>query len=140
MKYIENILHLLICSINLHLNMRLLFVCVGNSCRSQMAEAIATSLGFKAASAGTHPADCVSENALKVLETKGINTEGLYPKLIDNLDWKSFDMVISMGCGVNCPMIKIDQDWGLEDPFGKPLDSFLNCAEIIKENINNLAN
>ena len=54
--------------------MRLLFVCVGNSCRSQMAEAIATSLGFKAASAGTHPADFVSENALKVLETKGINT------------------------------------------------------------------
>ena len=118
--------------------MRLLFVCVGNSCRSQMAEAIATSLGFKAASAGTHPADFVSENALKVLETKGINTEGLYPKLIDNLDWKSFDMVISMGCGVNCPLIRIDQDWELEDPVGQPLEIFEECAKRIEANIKKL--
>ena len=138
MKYIENILHLLICSINLHLNMRLLFVCVGNSCRSQMAEAIATSLGFKAASAGTHPADCVSENALKVLEKKEISTEGLYPKSIDNIDWESFDMVISMGCGVNCPLIRIDQDWELEDPVGQPLEIFEECAKKIEVNIKKL--
>ena len=118
--------------------MRLLFVCVGNSCRSQMAEAIATSLGFKAASAGTHPADSVSENALKVLKKKGINTEGLYPKLIDNIDWKSFDMVISMGCGVNCPLIRIDQDWELEDPVGQPLEIFEECAKRIEANIKKL--
>jgi len=120
--------------------MRILFVCIGNTCRSQMAEAIARDLGHESASAGTHPGKHVSENALKVLKEMRINSEGLHPKSIDVHDWESFDMVISMGCGVNCPMIKIDQDWGLEDPFGKPLDSFLKCAEIIKENINNLAN
>ena len=75
-----------------------------------MAEGIARSLGHDAASAGTHPAEQVSPNALKILESKGISTEGLYPKLVDNIDWQSYDMVISMGCGVSCPMIGIDED------------------------------
>ena len=118
--------------------MRLLFVCVGNSCRSQMAEGIARSLGHHAASAGTHPADNVSSNALKILESKGISTEGLYPKLVDDIDWKSYDMVISMGCGVSCPMIRIDQDWELEDPVGQSLDVFEACAETIEANIRKL--
>ncbi len=119
--------------------MRLLFVCVGNSCRSQMAEGIARSLGHVAASAGTHPSSEVSPNAIKVLESKGISTKGLHPKLIDDIDWQSFDMVISMGCGVSCPMIRIDQDWGLDDPVGQPLEVFEACANVIEEQINNLS-
>ncbi len=118
--------------------MRLLFVCVGNSCRSQMAEGIARSLGHDAASAGTHPETKVSANALKVLESRGINTDGLYPKLVDDIDWQSFDMVISMGCGVSCPTIRIDQDWALEDPYGQPLDAFEACARTIENNIRKL--
>ena len=54
--------------------MRLLFVCVGNSCRSQMAEGIARSLGYSADSAGTHPAQQIASNAVKVLQSKGIST------------------------------------------------------------------
>lgn len=118
--------------------MRLLFVCVGNSCRSQMAEGIARSLGHEAASAGTHPGSSVSVNALKVLESKGISTQELYPKLVDNIDWQSYDMVISMGCGVHCPLIRIDQDWELDDPVGSTLDVFENCATTIEENIRKL--
>ena len=118
--------------------MRLLFVCVGNSCRSQMAEGIARSLGHDAASAGTHPASSVSVNALKVLESKGISTQGLHPKLVDDIDWQSYDMVISMGCGVSCPMIRIDQDWNLEDPVGQSLEVFEACAETIENHIKNL--
>ena len=118
--------------------MRLLFVCGGNSCRSQMAEGIARSLGHDAASAGTHPASAVSPNALKVLESKGISTDGLHPKLVDDIDWQSYDMVISMGCGVSCPMIRIDQDWNLEDPVGQSLEVFETCASTIEENIRNL--
>ena len=118
--------------------MRLLFVCVGNSCRSQMAEGIAKSLGFEASSAGTHPAKKVSENAIKILKSKGIKTDELYPKLIDDIDWESFDLIISMGCGVNCPMIRIDQDWNLDDPVGKSLEVFEKCAEKIEENIKKL--
>jgi arsenate reductase len=49
-------------------------------------------------------------------------------------------MVISMGCGVSCPAIKIDQDWGLDDPYGQPLDAFEACANTIEENIKNLPN
>ncbi len=119
--------------------MRLLFVCVGNSCRSQMAEAIARSLGHEAASAGTHPESSVSENALKVLDSRGIDSSGLYPKIVDDIDWRSFDMVISMGCGVSCPAIKIDQDWGLNDPYGQPISAFEECANTIEENIKNLS-
>ena len=77
-------------------------------------------------------------NALKVLESRGINTEGLYPKLVDDIDWQSFDMVISMGCGVSCPTIRIDQDWALEDPYGQPLDAFEACASTIENNIRKL--
>jgi arsenate reductase len=75
---------------------------------------------------------------LKILKSKGINTEGLYPKLVDNIDWQSYDMVISMGCGVSCPMIRIDEDWNLEDPVGQSLEVFEACAEIIEANIRNL--
>jgi len=120
------------------LTMRLLFVCVGNSCRSQMAEGIARSLGHDAASAGTHPASEVSPNAIKVLQSRGLSTEHLHPKLIDDIDWQSYDMIVSMGCGVNCPMIRIDQDWGLDDPVGQPMEVFETCADIIEERIKSL--
>ena len=105
-----------------------------------MAESIARSLGHDSASAGTHPETNVSPNAIKVLESKGMSTEGLYPKLVDDVDWKSFDMVISMGCGVSCPAIRIDQDWGLDDPYGQPLDAFESCANTIEEHIKSLPN
>lgn len=101
--------------------MRILFVCVGNSCRSQMAEAIARHMGHVACSAGTHPAETVSKNALKVLESRGISTEGLVPKNVEKFSHEDFDWVVSMGCGVNCPMMEIDEDWGLDDPVGQSL-------------------
>ena len=135
---IEATCHWFICLFCSQPVMRLLFVCVGNSCRSQMAEGIARSLGHDAASAGTHPASSVSVNALKVLESKGISTQGLHPKLVDDIDWQSYDMVISMGCGVSCPMIRIDQDWNLEDPVGQSLEVFEACAETIENHIKNL--
>ena len=91
--------------------MNLLFVCVGNSCRSQMAEGLAKSMGFEAASAGTHPAQAVAQHAITLLNSKGISTDGMTPKSLDEFNPEAFDMVISMGCGVHCPAIKIDQDW-----------------------------
>ena len=105
-----------------------------------MAEGIARSLGHDAASAGTHPADSVSSNALKVLESRGVSTEGLHPKLVDDIDWQNYDMVISMGCGVSCPMIRIDQDWGLDDPVGQSFEVFEACANVIEEQIKSLSN
>ena len=111
--------------------MKVLFVCVGNSCRSQMAEGLAKSMGFEAASAGTHPAQAVARHAVTLLEGRGISTEGMAPKSLEHFDPSDFDMVISMGCGVHCPAIKIDQDWELEDPVGQAYDVYeATAAEI----------
>ncbi|MDA7463654.1 low molecular weight phosphatase family protein [Candidatus Poseidonia alphae] len=98
--------------------MKLLFVCVGNSCRSQMAEGLARSMGHEASSAGTHPGPQIAPHAVTLLESRGISTEGMVPKSVDGFKAEDFDMVISMGCGVHCPVMKIDEDWELEDPYG----------------------
>jgi arsenate reductase len=115
--------------------MRLLFVCVGNSCRSQMAEGIARHLGHESASAGTHPAHQVSAHALTILSSKGIDTSMLTPKSIDLFNANDFDLVISMGCGVSCPTMNIDQDWGLDDPVGQSLSVFEQTAQEIERRL-----
>ena len=115
--------------------MRLLFVCVGNSCRSQMAEGIARHLGHQAESAGTHPAIQVSTHALTILASKGIDTRTLKPKSVDLFDANDFDMVISMGCGVSCPTMNIDQDWELDDPVGQSFSVFEETAEKIEKRL-----
>ena len=118
--------------------MRLLFVCVGNSCRSQMAEGIARSMGFVADSAGTHPGSAIAPNAVVVLNTRGISTEGMVPKSVDGFSADDYDMVISMGCGVHCPLMPIDQDWELEDPVGQELSVYQATAEHIEMRLKGL--
>ncbi len=99
--------------------MRILFVCVGNTCRSQMAQAAAKHMGHDAESAGTHPGASIAKNAIKVTSDVGIGMEGQYPKSVDDIDTTGFDHIISMGCGVECPALPIDEDWGLDDPVGR---------------------
>ncbi|DAC29205.1 MAG TPA: arsenate reductase ArsC [Candidatus Poseidoniaceae archaeon] len=115
--------------------MRILFVCVGNSCRSQMAEGIAKFHGHDAASAGTHPANNISTNAITVLENMGIDTTGMKPKNLTLFDVADFDLIISMGCGVECPSIKLDDDWQLEDPVGQSITVFEETAREIQRRI-----
>ena len=116
--------------------MRLLFVCVGNSCRSQMAEGLARSMGHIADSAGTHPSSSsIAPNAKKYLESRGISCEGMVPKSVDNFSAEDYDMVISMGCGVHCPSIKIDEDWELEDPYGNEYEFYKTTAEEIERRL-----
>jgi arsenate reductase len=83
-----------------------------------MAEAIARDLGHRASSAGTHPprSGGVAKNAIEVLEEIGIETGELHPKSVDSVYPGDYDVIISMGCGVICPSLPIDEDWGLEDP------------------------
>ena len=115
--------------------MRLLFVCVGNSCRSQMAEGIARSLGHEAASAGTHPATVVSPNAVLVCAEIGIDISNQQPKSVDNFSADDWDAVISMGCGVSCPAMKIDEDWELDDPYGQSIEVFRETRDAIRDRI-----
>ena len=118
--------------------MDLLFVCVGNSCRSQMAEGIAKSLGHIASSAGTHPALSVNEKAVLVCKEIGIDISSQYPKSVDQFSSEDFDLVISMGCGVSCPTMKIDQDWELEDPVGLSEEVYRNTRDEIKRRLESL--
>ena len=115
--------------------MRILFVCVGNSCRSQMAEGIARLHGHEAYSAGTDPAEKISQHALTILNKMGHDYSTMKPKNLALFNPDDFDMVISMGCGVQCPNIRLDDDWELEDPVGQSFEVFENIAKEIEHRI-----
>lgn len=118
------------------------FACVHNSCRSQMAEAIAKKIGkdyLNVYSAGTEDYPEVKPMAVEVLEEAGFSTEGQYPKLLDDIKDK-IDILITMGCNVKCPVIPGAhiEDWGLEDPSGGPKDGFIQCRNLVEEKVINL--
>ena len=103
---------------------RVLFLCTGNSARSQMAEALLRHIGgedFEVYSAGTKPQSEVNHFAIEVLKEKGIPTEGLYPKLVNEFVNLQIDLVVTV-CDVakqTCPHFpgaKQMDHWSLEDP------------------------
>lgn len=107
---------------------RFLFVCVHNSGRSQMAEALCNHLSggmATAESAGTEPGERINPNAVDVMAELGIDIAGAKPKLITQEMVDLADRVITMGCAVeeSCPALFLPnvEDWALEDPAGKPL-------------------
>ncbi|MCY1153069.1 MAG: arsenate reductase ArsC [Sphaerochaetaceae bacterium] len=115
------------------------FVCVHNSCRSQMAEAWAKELGsdiFDVYSAGTEKYHEVKPLAKQVMEEEGIEMSSHYPKLLGEIP-SSVDILITMGCGVQCPFLpcKVKEDWGLEDPSGGPIEGYRECSALIKEKV-----
>ena len=105
-----------------------------------MAEAIARDLGHNASSAGTHPPEDggVAPYALKVLEEISIDIRGLHPKSVDLVEPENFDKIISMGCGVSCPALPIDEDWGLEDPFGGEIEEYRITRDEIRRRVNSI--
>jgi arsenate reductase len=115
------------------------FICVGNSCRSQMAEGFARHYGndmIEAYSAGTNPAAEINPNAVLVMKEKGIDISGQYPKLLEDIPSR-LDILITMGCGVECPFVpcKVREDWGLDDPAGKPVEEFRRIRDLIEEKV-----
>jgi arsenate reductase len=120
--------------------MRVLFVCVGNTCRSQMAEGWAKHLGLKASSAGTSmmSGSLVATNAVIAMAEKGIDISHQQPSLVDDVDHTSFDKVFSMGCGVSCPNIPLDGDWELDDPVNKSLDDYRDTRDAIEAHVRGL--
>jgi arsenate reductase len=104
-----------------------------------MAEGLARSMGHTADSAGTHPnSPAIATNAKKYLESRGISTEGMTPKSVDNFSADDYDMVISMGCGVSCPSMRIDEDWEIKDPFGEEYEVYKATAEEIENRLKTL--
>ena len=117
------------------------FICVHNSCRSQIAQALGRHLAsdvFESYSAGTERKDCINPDAVRLMkQVHGIDmeAEGQHSKLLSDLP--TVDVVITMGCNVQCPMLpcRWREDWGLEDPTGKPDSEYLKTIALIEEKI-----
>lgn len=121
---------------------RVAFVCVHNSCRSQMAEAWAKHLGgdlLEVYSAGTEAYPEVKPGAVQVMEEAGIDMSGHSPKLLTDIP-EEVDILITMGCGVVCPYWpnQHQEDWGLEDPSGGPIEGFRTTRELIRVKVEDL--
>lgn len=120
------------------------FICTHNSCRSQIAEAFGKELAsdvFESYSAGTQIKDQINPDAVRILKVKyGMDmiANGQYNKTLDQLP--KLDVVITMGCGVQCPMIDCTyrEDWGLQDPTGKSDAVFIQVIEEIETRIRSL--
>ena len=117
--------------------MKILFVCVGNTCRSQMAEGFSRHYGIDAYSAGTDThAKKVASLAIEVMNEIEIDISAQTPTHLDDFEDEVFDMIISMGCGVVCPSHKkIDYDWGLEDPHGHTIEKYREIRDEIQRRI-----
>ena len=116
------------------------FICVHNSCRSQIAEALGKKLAsdaFESCSAGTETKPRINQDAVRLMKTiHGIDMEATqYSKLLSDIP--PVDVVITMGCNVQCPFLPCAhrEDWGLEDPTGKDDEAFVATIRAIEEKI-----
>lgn len=115
------------------------FVCVHNSCRSQMAEGWGKALGgdlLEVYSAGTENYPEVKPLAVAVMEEAGISMKDHKPKLLSDIP-EELDLLITMGCNVVCPFVpnKHSEDWGLTDPSGGPIDDYRVTRDLIKAKV-----
>ncbi len=121
--------------------MKILFVCVHNSGRSQMAEAFTRSLSggaVDAKSAGTMPSEGLNPVVAEVMEQRGIPLAGHYPKVIDQQMVDDADHALTMGCAVDdaCPAVFIpSEDWGLEDPAGQPVEKVRTIRDEVEARV-----
>ena len=118
------------------------FVCVHNSCRSQMAEAWAKHLAgdtLDVYSAGTEAYPEVKPGAIQVMAEVGIEMSKHYPKLLSDIP-DEVDILVTMGCGVTCPFLPNQhlEDWGLEDPSGGPIEAYRKTRDLLREKVEDL--
>jgi arsenate reductase (thioredoxin) len=125
---------------------KVLFVCVHNSGRSQMAETIFNQLAGEkatASSAGTQPSTKIDPTVVQVMREAGLDINLHQPKLLTLDMMDNADKVISMGCGVEetCPAGLVPmEDWGIEDPAGKPVEKVREIRDIIRGKVETLIN
>lgn len=120
---------------------KIAFICVHNSCRSQIAEALGKYLAgevFESYSAGTEKKPQINQDAVRLMKEIyhiDMEAQGQYSKLITEIP--KVDLAISMGCNVDCPFIgrEFDDNWGLEDPAGKSDEEFKRVIREIEKRI-----
>ncbi len=121
--------------------MRVLFVCVHNSGRSQMAEAFTRALScetVEARSAGTMPGSELNPLVAQAMAERGIPLTGQYPKLIDQQMVDEADYAFTMGCAIDeaCPAVFVpSEDWGLDDPAGEPIETVRRIRDEVEAKV-----
>ncbi len=124
--------------------MKVLFICVENSCRSQIAEGFGRRLGLEADSAGINAGAGVNPDAVIVMKEAGIDISSQFSKAIEYEKLADYDAVISM-CSVKaadfCPstFIGTQANWNIDDPKGQPIEEFRRVRDHIKAKIEELA-
>ncbi|MBI2082456.1 MAG: arsenate reductase ArsC [Deltaproteobacteria bacterium] len=121
----------------------IVFVCIGNACRSQMAEGFSRHYAgdtYLIYSAGSHPLGFVVSETVKVMKEKGIDISRHRSKGINDLPDIEFDIAVLMGCGDRCPTLKAKKriEWDIPDPVGRPLDFFRETRDLIEEKVKQL--
>jgi arsenate reductase len=120
---------------------KIIFVCLENACRSQIAEAFARKYGkdlLKVESGGTNPAEEIDPHVVKIMKEEGISLTGQYPKLIPQDI--TYDILVTMGCEVQCPFVPAKKrlTWDIEDPRGKSLSVYRKVKDKIKNAVKQL--
>jgi len=119
---------------------KILFVCVENARRSQMAEGFANVFGqgkIEIYSAGSRPSSSIDPLVIQVMKEKGIDLSGKRPKSLNELPTIEMDYLVTMGCEETCPAIPAKKiiEWEIPDPKGKPIDLYREIRDIIEHKV-----
>lgn len=121
---------------------RIIFACVGNSCRSQMAEAFCRDMGrdVECASAGSNPAAGVAPLAVAAMKEVGLDISAAKPKGFKDLADLRFDYLVTMGCEVVCPFLPGAKEvkWEIPDPHGRDVAEYRRVRDIIRRQVSEL--
>jgi len=119
---------------------RIVFICVENARRSQMAEGFANAFGqgrLEVYSAGSSPSSQIDPLVIEVMKEKGIDLSGKRPKGLNDLPPVEMDYLITMGCEETCPAVLAKKiiEWQIPDPIGKPIDFFREVRNTIENKV-----
>jgi arsenate reductase len=119
---------------------RVLFVCVENSNRSQMAEAFARMHGgdrIEAASAGSRPSGRVNPRAIEFMREVGYDLTAHTSKSLDQFDGRPVTVAVTMGCGDVCPFVRAErrEDWNIPDPKEMPADQYREVRDLVERKV-----
>lgn len=122
---------------------QVLFVCIENSCRSQMAEAFGRTLGagaMEAYSSGSRPSGKVNEKAIAAMRAVGYDLTTHRSKSLDDIPQIEYDLVVTMGCGDECPYVRAKrrEAWDIPDPKHMEMNQFHEVRDFIKKKVSNL--
>jgi arsenate reductase (thioredoxin) len=125
--------------------LKVAFICIKNSCRSQIAEALARDIAsdiIEPLSGGTDPGEQVDPGAVEAMREIGIDIAQARPKQLPNEVLQSLDLVVHMGCGAPGMCLTVpgipSEDWGVEDPVGKAQEKYREVVRIIEKKVRDL--